>query len=358
MYPVLSSFRDWIRFHRVARHGTLLGRFLLALAVPGTVLSPQALAQTLHENLWVTNGPVNAVATSGSTIYLGGAFTQVGPATGSGVAIDASTGAALLPYASIAGVVRSVAPDGSGGWYIGGTFTAVQGQPRGGLARLDASGNLASWNPNASGGTPTSVSALVVSGSTVYVGGSFSSIGGQARNHIAALDATTGTATGWNPNASSFGPGVTVFALAVSGGTVYAGGVFTSIGGQSRNHIAALDAVTGAATGWDPNPNGFVVSALAASGATVYAAGQFSSMGGQARNFLAALDAATGTATNWNPGANSIVNALALSGGTVYVGGGFSNIGGQVRNRIAAIDAATGTATSWDPNASGSEVDA
>src|SRR5439155_24217627 len=86
---------------------------------------------------------------------------------------------------------------------------------------------------------------------TVYAGGIFTNIGGQARNYIAALEGTTGTATAWNPSASS-----TVVALVVSGTTVYAGGVFTSIGGQSRNNIAALDATTGLATSWSPNAYG------------------------------------------------------------------------------------------------------
>jgi hypothetical protein len=94
-----------------------------------------------------------------------------------------------------------------------------------------------------------------VSGQTVYVGGDFidGSIGGQPRRHIAALDATTGEATDWNPgDPPSSGA---VRALAVSGQTVYVGGYFQSIGGQPRNNLAGLDATTGMATGWDPKPN-------------------------------------------------------------------------------------------------------
>jgi len=45
-------------------------------------------------------------------------------------------------------------------------------------------------------------------------------------NEIAALDATTGNATGGNPSANS-----SVHVLAVGGSTVYAAGSFTSIGG-------------------------------------------------------------------------------------------------------------------------------
>jgi hypothetical protein len=55
-----------------------------------------------------------------------------------------------------------------------------------------------------------------------------------------ATDAATGLATAFNPNADSF-----VCLLAVAGGTVYAGGYFTTIGGQTRNNLVALDAATG-----------------------------------------------------------------------------------------------------------------
>ncbi|MFO1372338.1 MAG: PQQ-binding-like beta-propeller repeat protein [Candidatus Competibacteraceae bacterium] len=62
-----------------------------------------------------------------------------------------------------------------------------------------------------------------------------------------------------------------VYALVVSGNTVYVGGEFDSIGGQARNHLAALDANTGAATAWNPSPDGYRVSTLAIAGNTVYA---------------------------------------------------------------------------------------
>jgi len=50
--------------------------------------------------------------------------------------------------------------------------------------------------------------------------------------------------------------GCSVHALAVAGDIIYAGGVFSSVGGVTRNHIAALDAATGKATDWNPNANG------------------------------------------------------------------------------------------------------
>src|SRR5436190_1902478 len=90
-----------------------------------------------------------------------------------------------------------------------------------------------------------SVNAVSSSGGTIYVGGDFVHVGGQSRLRIAALDATTGAATGWNPGADN-----SVRVLAVSGGTVYAGGFFTTIGGQPRNRIASLGVGTAVATAW------------------------------------------------------------------------------------------------------------
>jgi hypothetical protein len=41
---------------------------------------------------------------------------------------------------------------------------------------------------------------------------------------------------------------------------VYAGGGFGSIGGQLRSNIAAIDASSGAATSWDPDAFGSVLA--------------------------------------------------------------------------------------------------
>jgi hypothetical protein len=69
----------------------------------------------------------------------------------------------------------------------------------------------------------------------VYAGGLFVSIGGQARNAIAALDATNGLATAWNPGANHGS-----WALVASEDTVYAGGFFSSIGGQPVRGVARI----------------------------------------------------------------------------------------------------------------------
>ena len=78
---------------------------------------------------WVTNGTVETIVRSGNTIYLGGAFTRVGPRTGGGAALDVVTGFADPAFPDVDGIVDTVAPDGSGGWYIGGALSFVGGVP-------------------------------------------------------------------------------------------------------------------------------------------------------------------------------------------------------------------------------------
>ena len=172
---------------------------------------------------------------------------------------------------------------------------------------------------------------LAVSGGTVYACGYFTIIGGQNRSGIAALDAMSGLATAWNPQADAY-----VWTLAVSGSTVYAGGEFLSIGGQSRDYIAALDAVSGLATAWNPGADADVWS-LAVNGSTLYAGGDFLRIGGQSRSRIAALDVTTGLATRWSPEANSYVYALAVGGSTLYAGGDFLSIGGTTQSYFAAM---------------------
>jgi hypothetical protein len=190
------------------------------------------------------------------------------------------------------------------------------------------------------------VIALAVSGGTVYAGGQFSSFGTETRIRLAAFDVGTGRPTPWRPD-----PNDVVQALAVSDGTLYVGGLFTTIAGQPRSRLAAFGTATGLITSWDPHADAGV-KALAADGGTIYAAGEFTNVGGSPHRRVAALDAVTGRATDWDPGfVGGAVNALAVSDGRVFAAGSFTKIGEQFRNYVAAFDASTGQVTAWDPYA-------
>ncbi len=311
-------------------------------------------------------GSVSALTVSGGTLYVGGSFTELGGQPRTDLAAFTTASNSLTSWApQVSGTgaaINALAVSGTQ-VYLAGSFDHVGGVARSGFAAVDTSGSLSSWNPEASGcGTGY---ALAATATVVYVGGCFTHIGGQTRRGLAALDPTTAAATAWNPEASS---GSVVTTLAVSGTNIYAGGGFTQIGGQPRKDLAALDATTAEATSWNPNPNvahnptgGFLteVNVVAASGSQVLAAGSFSSVGGVARKDLAAIDTTTGEATAWNPGVTPAfplftvpIDAISAAGGLVYVGGSFSSVGGQSRTDLAALDPTTGNATSWNPGAS------
>ncbi len=311
-------------------------RTSLVLAfVLATVLQAAVPSDTCRAETWVSNGSVNAILPVDSLVYIGGEFTQVGPYTGHAVAFSSTTGDTLATFPTVDGTtVNAVCPDGNGGWFIGGQFASVGGLQRYGLARILSDGTVdPSWAI-----TVNSVNALTLSGTALYVGGTFTTAGGQSRTRIAAIDVSTASVTAWNPAANG-----EVTAIAVSGAVVYVAGAFTSIGGQTRNRIAALDASTGNATTWNPNASG-TVRALVLSGSTVYVGGSFSTIGGQSRNHIAALDISTGSATTWDPGADGTVNAIAVGGSTIYAGGDFHTIGGASRDWIAYLNATTGLA--------------
>jgi hypothetical protein len=92
-------------------------------------------------------------------------------------------------------------------------------------------------------------------------------------------------ADSFNPNGNDI-----VNSIAVQAdGKVLAGGVFTSIGGQTRNHIARLDATTGLADSFDPNANASVFSIAVQADGKILTGGTFTTIGGQTSNFFARL---------------------------------------------------------------------
>lgn len=249
-----------------------------------------AALDTLNGEVVDWNPGANSVAgvflLEGDTLYAGGEFTQIGGQPRNYLAaVDATTGQVLPWDPSPNSVVIAMARSGST-LYVGGLFDRIGGQQRRHLAAVDATtGTLSSWDAHVAPGV---VDALLVSGNTVYVGGGFEQVGGQPRNSIAALDATTGEATPWYPQASGWGTPIRVRALALIDSTLYVGGSFGTMGGQPRVCLAAVDTATAIATTWDPGLDGLVWS-LRVEGSELYVGGGFTRAGGTPAVGLAAF---------------------------------------------------------------------
>jgi hypothetical protein len=298
-------------------------------------------------NTWITDGVINAVASGPTMTYIGGTFNYVGPYTGGMVPVYASDGTPLTNFSKVSGLVYAAVSDGNGGAYVGGfegfEGLAVDGVGRGCLFHILSTGSLdKSWDPQVTGDGLGAVKCMVLKGKILYIGGVITSVHGQARQNIAAIDVTTGLPTSWNPGAD-----FSVNGMDAATNALYVGGEFKNIGGQARQYLAAIDYSTGLATGWTHVAD-FAVLDIKTDGVKVYAAGQFKKIDGFARQRLCAFDLSTGDLLPWNPNADDIVETILIDGSTIFVGGVFKNIGGTGRVALAALDATTGQALSLD----------
>jgi hypothetical protein len=256
------------------------------------------------------------------------------------------------------GSVYAAVTDGAGNLYIGGKFNVVGNT----IANNIAQWNGSTWSTPGSGisgairdGVGPSVYVLAVSGGMLYAGGEFTTAGGIAAYSIAQWNGSTWSALGSGiSDADPNGYGPSVFALAVSGGTLYAGGSFTNAGGNTANSIAQWNGSSWSAlgSGMSGDYGNGEVWALAVSGTNLYAGGYFTSAGGNAANSIAQWNGSTwsalGSGISGGGGYLYPVDALTVSGSTLYVGGEFTNAGGSAVSCIAQWDG-----SSWSALGSG-----
>jgi hypothetical protein len=279
-----------------------------------------------------TDAPVYAVAvgTDGDW-YIGGAFTTVGTTTGftCGAGMDTSGNLnSYVPYV-LGGAIRVLLPTSSGIW-VGGDFTEITGEGCH-LGLTNSIGSISLYDLVDVSGP---VYSLALSGSTLYVGGDFPD-DSNGRN-LTAFDISSPPhtrITDWMPNVN--GP---VDALALStdpdeivGTTLYAGGEFTATDTHAASNLARLSTSDGSLdTSWLPDPNA-PVRAVALDDVTssVYVGGDFTSIAGESRSRLAKFSLSDSTLDSWNGQIldtelpNPQVRCLALDGDFLYVGGNF-----------------------------------
>jgi len=307
------------------------------------------------------NGPVYALAVTDGSVVLGGDFSTISAVAATRLAAVSPTGAGTLTsgFAASANLaVRALQPTASG-LLVGGDFSSVDGQAHSGLARISgATGALdTSFTATANG----SVRALAMSpdASSVYVGGTFTAVGPsgglQGRNRLAQVDAATGGLASWNPGANNT---VTSLAVDPTSGTVYAGGLFSTVGGVSRSYLAGVG-TDGTTTSFDAALNGCStphvtkythkdppctpeVDALSADNGQLFVGGRFGNAGSVQRHDAAAFSLSDLSLTTWNPVASNRPLVLAPSNGNMFIGGDLTSVNGLVRKHLAALDATTG----------------
>jgi len=168
------------------------------------------------------------VSADGNTLYFCGDFALANGSSRRNAAA-VSTGVATLRAwkpASTAGIAAELTVSASGNTvFVGGRATGGYVQAYG-----PSAGGTPVWNV----GTNGDVEALAVSSSILYVGGHFTTVGGGARGHLAALRTSGGSVHPWNPGANGvFG----AFGAAITSSRVAFGGEFTVVNGQAHSGV-------------------------------------------------------------------------------------------------------------------------
>jgi hypothetical protein len=315
---------------RFAARTAVLATIATIVAAPGTAF---ALSNT-PDVTWMTNGRVLAMAKSGNTLYIGGKFTVVQNqnqrpqyTVTNLAAIDMTTGqgiATWTPSATFSTTAApevdslAVSPDGST-VYIGGKFDTVNGVAHKRFAAVSATtGQL---DPRFNERFADEVSVITPTASKIYVGGVFQQVNGLARARLAALNYDGTLDSAWVPSAG--GGVVRALAPATDGNTIFVGGSFTTMDGQSRQSVARVSASTGALDAWAIPPgtieNPMMAWDFEVTSTTLY--GGF----GKKPNYAAAfhLDLGPLGSRIWRTNVVGNVQAVELSGNTLYIGGHF-----------------------------------
>ncbi len=218
-----------------------------------------------------------------------------------------------------------------------------------------------SWQANAI------VRAVRFGPGSIFLGGAFTSmrpagaadgVGEVTRNGAAAVSRRTGDLLRWNPNVHG-----TVFAIAVSGSTVYLGGKFDSVRNQAVSNLAAVNTVTGRLVAWDASANGVVRALEIGPNGDIFVGGSFTRLNGASRQRIGEIRP-NGTVTSWHPRIGQLSGlcpprcaptvftiGFSTDAATVFFGGHFGTVNGTNRNEVAAVAIDDGTnLMPWDPD--------
>jgi hypothetical protein len=267
-----------------------------------------------------------ALKRSGDLLLVGGNFTNAGgnpvsriaiwnPSTSTWLATSMTalscTSSILIPCSS---EVWAFETNGGYGIVAGGYFDKAGGTTVNNIARWTSAWNA--FGSGVSGGTVKTIYYKTGgTGSTLYIGGTFSS----------PTKFAIWSGSSWSAASSS--PSDQVNSIrGFDSDHVIVGGNFAQVGTDAYDHVALYDTATG---GWSAAGSGLngPVNSLFSNGSQVIAAGDFTASGITGMNRVAVYSG--GAWSGLGSGADKPVQAVLYDGHSVYIAGSFLNAGAK-----------------------------
>ncbi|GAB6283405.1 MAG: hypothetical protein STSR0008_21710 [Ignavibacterium sp.] len=331
---------------------------------------------------------INAISVHRDVIYIGGVFLQVGDSTRNYLAaVDYYTGIATSWNPDPNSTIDCIAATDTV-VYIAGGFNEIRITEtlRNGIAAIYSNNGFPTkWYPPISMYTNLSFMVkgmlLADNDSTLYVWGNIGWIGSSQRYGAAALKTYTNISSDyalpWNPkllrDLSIDAAGI-VYALEISGDTIYLGGDFyyakSRTESNRRNLFAAVTkSGTGTLLNLNPNVTGQkrvaayepypAIYSIKVIDDKIYFSGFFDSVGVIERNNIASIDK-NGNLLDFNPNIGldvvypeGIYTILNWNQQSIFAGGKLRGVNGKTRFSLASIDLKTKEITDWNPDVYG-----
>lgn len=271
-------------------------------------------------------------------LYIAGQFDEAGVMNRGLTLHRAEDGEYTGHMPDVDGEIYAIAPDGEGGYFVGGDFDEIDGIERENLAHLYPGGAV---NEDWDGSADDDVLALEAVGDTLFVGGEFGELSGISRDYLGAVDAHSGAYQAWDLGrfADDY-----IYAFATDGEYLYVGGDDeiaphpTDPGEEDKlEYAAAFDLETLEVADWMPEPDRRVY-ALAVDGDYVYLGGRFSDLGSLNQDHIGRVSVESGTPdVSWTPEVDDDVYALAMGDDLIFAGGEFEEDEGDAEY-VAGFD--------------------
>jgi hypothetical protein len=254
------------------------------------------------------------------------------------------------------GTVRSIAISGQE-IYIGGDFVKVSTVRANHIAKLDSSGQInLSFSPSKGpNGTDRSIYALVATSDAVFAGGEFNSYRDGSANGLVKISPNGAQDPQFAAACQKMNGAVHALALAKADSSLYVGGTFTTLGGIQISSLAEVSTSTGQVNpGFHPSGLDDDIDALAVdpTGRGVYVGGRDRGYHDRRQHNLVRVTLNGGLDATFKAQLDGNILAVAVdsTGDRIYVGGSFLSVNGQTVNGIALLNANGAVSTQFLPS--------